>query len=119
MADARDSIYIHELALNACVGVPDEERAKPQRLTVSITLWPSQGFDELADDLNKTVNYAEVAREVHRLVAERADKLIETLADAIASHLLRKFHLQRVRIELHKFVLPDAKFVAAICERAA
>ncbi len=119
MADAGDSIHIQELALDACVGVPDEERANPQRLTVSITLWPSRGFSEVADDLSKTVNYSAVAREVHHFVDGRADKLIETLADAIALHLLRTFNLQRVRIELHKFVLPDAKFVAAICERPA
>ncbi|MDQ6912139.1 MAG: dihydroneopterin aldolase [Verrucomicrobiota bacterium] len=114
-----DCIHIHELALDACVGVPDEERANSQRLTVSITLWPSHGFSELADDLNKTVNYSAVVREVHHFVGSRADKLIETLADAIALHLLRTFDLPRVRIELHKFVLPDAKFVAAICERQA
>ena len=119
MGEPCDSIHIHELALEACVGVPDEERANPQRLTVSITLWPSHGFSEFADDLDKTVNYSAVAREVHHFVAGRADKLIETLADAIASHLLRTFNLQRVRIELHKFVLPDAKFVAATCERRA
>jgi FolB domain-containing protein len=119
MVEPCDSIHIHELALDVCVGVPDEERANPQRLTVSITLWPSRGFSQVADDLNKTVNYSAVAREVHDFVAGRADQLIETLADAIASHLLRTFHLPRVRIELHKFVLPDAKFVAAICERHA
>jgi FolB domain-containing protein len=117
MANPGDSIQIHDLALEACVGVPDEERAKPQRLTVSITLWLAHGFSELSDDVNKTVNYSAVAREVQHFVGGRADKLIETLADAIALHLLRKFNLPRVRIELRKFVLPDAKFVAAVCER--
>src|SRR5450755_3682434 len=99
MADARDSIHIQELELSVRVGVPDEERTQPQRLTVSITISPSNAFDGLTDDLTKTVNYSAVAREVQQFVSSRTDKLIETLADAIASHLLQKFSVQRVRIE--------------------
>src|SRR5450432_2312944 len=109
MSDAGDSIHIQELELSVRIGVPDDERAKPQRLTVSITIWPSNAFDELKDDLTKTVNYSAVACEVQQFVSSRTDKLIETLADAIASHILQKFSVQRVRIELRKFVLPDAK----------
>jgi dihydroneopterin aldolase len=115
----RDCIVIEELEVNARIGVPEAERAAPQRLTLSLTLWPTTQFGGLEDELAKTVNYSAVARAVQEFVGARADKLIETLADGIASHLLEEFPLQRVRIELRKFVLPDAKFVAAICERRA
>src|SRR5450432_563125 len=104
MSDAGDSIHIQELELSVRIGVPEEERAQPQRLTVSITIWPSNGFDELKDDLTKTVNYSAVAREVQQFVSNRADKLIETLADAMASHILQKFSPRRVHLELRKFV---------------
>ena len=40
------------------------------------------------DELTNTVDYAAVCRDVKTLVADRTDKLIETLAEAIASHLL-------------------------------
>lgn len=115
---ARDLILIDELEISAHIGVPDAERSQPQRLTASITISSAHGFAGLEDELAKTVDYSAVAREVKQFVAARNDKLIETLADAIASHLLETFSLERVRIELRKFVLPDAKFVAAICERA-
>ncbi len=111
--DADDLIHIRELEISACVGVPDAERAKPQRLTVSITLWPMAGFHELDDQLEKTVNYADVCREVKEFVAGRNDKLIETLGDAIARHLLRAFPLRRVRLELRKFILPEVE----LCRR--
>ncbi|MGZ5022449.1 MAG: dihydroneopterin aldolase [Chthoniobacterales bacterium] len=116
MSNIADSIRIEELELTAHVGVPEEERSNPQRLTISITLWPSAGFGEMRDELAKTVDYSAVADEVQRFVDGRSDKLIETLADAIASHLLHEFALQRVKIELRKFVLPKTKFVAAICD---
>jgi dihydroneopterin aldolase len=51
------------------------------------------------------------------LVAGRADKLIETLAAAIAAHLLAAFPIVRVRVELRKFILPDVKYVAVIVTR--
>jgi dihydroneopterin aldolase len=117
MSNESGCIHIQELELAARIGVPDDERAQAQRLTASITMWPATGFDQMRDDLNKTIDYAEVVREVQAFVSERSDKLIETLADAIAGHLLHAFALQRVRIELRKFVLPKTKFVAAICER--
>jgi dihydroneopterin aldolase len=114
---AGDQIQIRELELSAYIGVPDAERAQPQRLTVSITMWPTTGFSVMADELPNTVNYAAVCREVNDLVAARADKLIETLAEAMASRLLEVFPLQKVEIELRKFILPDVKHVAVILTR--
>jgi dihydroneopterin aldolase len=40
-------------------------------------------------------------------------KLIETLASELASHLLRKFPLEGVEVEVRKFVLPNTKYVSA------
>jgi dihydroneopterin aldolase len=116
-----DQIHVRELELMAHIGVPDEERAIPQRLTVSLRMWPTASFATMADDLGQTVNYAAVCREVKELVGSRADKLIETLGEAIAARLLAVFPLRKVEIELRKFILPDVKHVAVVLvrERAA
>jgi dihydroneopterin aldolase len=107
-----DAIHIQELEIAARVGVPDEERAKRQRLTISITIWPKVSFSELRDQLAETVNYSAVCRQVKAFVSGRADRLIETLAEEIAAELLRRFPIAQLRLELRKFVLPDAKYVA-------
>lgn len=112
-----DTVHIEALELFARIGVPDEERATPQRLTVSLTLWPAAGLSHLADELAKTVNYAAVCRTVKDTVANRTDKLIETMAEAIAAELLDAFPLTRVRVELRKFILPDVEFVAVVITR--
>src|SRR4051794_16724114 len=109
-----DRIHIQELELVAPVGVLDEERARPQRLTVSLTLWPQTSFDKMQDQIELTVDYAAVCDAVKELVAKRTDKLIETLVDAIASHVLRAFPLAEIRVELRKFILPDVQYVAAL-----
>ncbi|CAN5159622.1 hypothetical protein BH20VER2_BH20VER2_14190 [soil metagenome] len=114
-----DSIHIEELELSVRIGVPDEERAEPQRLTVSLTLWPERDFRSLDDDITRTVNYAGVCAAVKELAGSRTDRLIETLADAIAQHLLATFALARVEIELRKFILPEVRFVAVRIDRAA
>ena len=120
MPDHRaDFIYIEELEVTARIGVPDEERRKPQRLTISLSLWPKSQFDETEDDIVHTVNYASVARDVQDFTSRRRDKLLETLADAIARHLLDTYPLKSVRIEVRKFVLAETRFVAAVCHRDA
>ena len=109
----RDEIRIADLELMGRVGVPDEERVEPQRLTVSLVLQPPGNFSDLGDDLSRTVDYAAVCEELRRFVSNRQDKLIETLAHEMAEHLLRNFELVRVEVELRKFILPETRYVAA------
>ncbi len=113
-----DEIRIEDLELKARVGVPDEERAQPQRLALSLLLQPRNRFSELGDDLARTINYAAVCEEVRGFVAGRQDKLIETLAHQLAEHLLGCFDLARVELEVRKFVLPETRHVAVRVARA-
>ncbi|MEQ1860343.1 MAG: dihydroneopterin aldolase [Chthoniobacteraceae bacterium] len=112
-----DTIHISQLELRAHIGVPDEERATPQRLTVDLTLEPARGFSDLADDLARTVDYFEVCRAVQALAAERPRKLIETLAEEIAALVLARFAVVSVEVELRKYILPDTQFVAVHLHR--
>ena len=112
-APSHDEIRIEALELMSRVGVPDLERAQPQRLTVSITLQPRCAFGDLGDDLARTIDYAVVCEDLRHFAAGRADQLIETLAHEMAEHLLERFGLARVELELRKFVLPETKYVAA------
>jgi len=105
-APPNDEIRIEELELMARVGVQVEERAQPQRLTVSVTLQPHNRFGDVADDLSRTIDYAAVCDDLRHFVSGREDKLIETLANKMAEHLLRRFAARRVEFELRKFVLP-------------
>ena len=116
---AADSIHIEQLEVFARVGVTENERANPQRLTASITIWPRLQTDDLQDDATKTVDYSKVCQEAKKFVQGRQDKLIETLAGAVAEHLLRKFAVERITVELRKFVLRGADYVSVTVNRAA
>jgi len=112
-----DAIRIEQLEVFARVGVPDDERSRPQRLTVSMTFWPVAQTNELGDDLGRTVDYAAVCTETKKFVDARSDRLIETLADALASHLLGAFEMRRITLELRKFILPNVEFVSVTVTR--
>ena len=108
-----DRILINGLELSSFIGVPDEERAIAQRLTVNLVLEPIRDFTALGDALENTVDYFRVCEEVKTLSLARPRRLLETLAEDIAALLLARFALRTVEVELRKYILPDTAFVAA------
>jgi dihydroneopterin aldolase len=114
-----DRIHIEQLEVSTHIGVPEKERATPQRLAVSITLWPRHNAHDLGDDIDKTVNYSAVAEAAKSFVRDQSLNLIETLADRLATHLLAKFAIQKITLELRKFVLEDAKYASVTVTRTA
>lgn len=108
-----DSIHISNLVLNTHIGVPDEERAHPQRLTVSLALYPIRPFSDLHDHIEETINYAEVCELIKTLAADHPRRLIETLAEDIAAAIIAAHSAcAGVEVELRKFILPDTDYVA-------
>jgi 7,8-dihydroneopterin aldolase/epimerase/oxygenase len=114
-----DRIHIEQLDIFTRIGVAEEERANPQKLTVSISFWPYQQISDLADHIERTVNYSTVAAETKNFVCDQSVSLIETLAERLASHLLKSFPIQKVTIELRKFALQDTKYVSVTVTRTA
>jgi 7,8-dihydroneopterin aldolase/epimerase/oxygenase len=112
-----DHIHIRRLEVFAHIGVPDEERSSAQRLGFNLTLWPLRPMGDVQDDIARAVNYAAVCSEVKKFVEARRDKLIETLANALAAHLLERFEIRRITVELRKYILPQVEFVSVTLTR--
>jgi dihydroneopterin aldolase len=114
-----DRIHIEQLEIFVHIGVPEKERSTPQRLTISISFWPYREQRDVADKIDNTVNYSIVAEETKNFVRDQSINLIETLADRLATHLLKTFRIQKVVVELRKFPLEDAKHVSVTVTRTA
>jgi FolB domain-containing protein len=112
-----DVIHIHDLEVFYRVGVPNEERAQPQRLLLDIQLHLDFRPAAASDDLTKTINYFAVTQELLKFGEGREWKLIEKLAEDIASALLSTYRPGRVRVEVKKFIIPQAKYIAVVIER--
>jgi len=112
-----DEIEIRRLAVQTHIGVPDEERANPQTLWITVRMRPSQGFHGLQDKVENTVDYYEVSQHLTKLAAKRPRHLIETLATEIAEFLLSAYPLSSVDVEVEKRILSDADSVSVRIRR--
>lgn len=113
-----DVISIRDLEVHYRVGVPDEERAQPQRLLLTLELHRDFSAAAAADDLRATIDYHAVAEWLKGFGDGRQWKLIERLAVEIAEAVLQQFQPQAVSVEVKKFVLPQARFVSVRVMRA-
>ena len=112
-----DQIVISQLELHTSIGATSEERAQPQRMLATIVLEPEHGIGGVHDQLSRTVDYHVAAEAVKTLAAGGRRVLVETLAEEIAAHLLRRFRLAAVEVELRKFILPDTAYVGVRIRR--
>lgn len=115
---APDTIEIRRLKVITHIGVPDEERAAPQTLFITVRMVPGQGFGSLADDITRTIDYHAVALEIQALAASSPRNLIETLAVETADYLLGNHPLKSVAVTIEKHILPDTECVAVHVERS-
>lgn len=115
--NAPDTIEIRRLRVSTHIGVPDDERAEPQTLLVTIRMTSNQGFDGLDDDISRTIDYYAVSLEIEALAAAKPRKLIETLIVDIADHLLANHPLRKVAVTIEKHILPNTECVAVHLER--
>jgi dihydroneopterin aldolase len=115
-----DLIRIVDLEVYSHLGVPDVERREAQRLLISLEMSVAT-FAHAAktDDLGRTVNYYEVAECVRFVAAKRPRKLLETLAEEIASEVLKNYPMQKLTLEIKKFILSETQFVSVKIERSA
>jgi dihydroneopterin aldolase len=72
----------------------------------------------MSDRVEKTINYFDVAQEILKYGDGRSWKLLERLATNLADLILTKFKPQEVAVEVKKFVIPQAKFVAVSLTRS-
>ena len=111
-------ILIAGLRLKTCIGVPDEERATAQAVEIDIRIQPARDFQDMGDDLAKTIDYAQVCERISHLAGARPRRLIETLADEVAGLILEEFEVRFVEVQLRKFILPQTRHVAVRCSRS-
>jgi dihydroneopterin aldolase len=105
-------IEINDLEVSGRIGVPEMERQTPQRMLVCLRFQIETSFALLNDQLEKTVDYGEVAAEVEKVVRSTEAHLIEKLVSEIGDALMARFSMERLEIELRKFILPKARYVS-------
>ena len=105
-------ITIVDLEVYYCVGVTDEERAKPQRLLLTVDMSLDFSSAAVSDRIERTINYQRLADELLKFGEGRSWKLLEKLVANIAESVMTEYHPQSVLVEAKKFSIPQARFVS-------
>ncbi len=110
-------ITVVDLEVFYRVGVTEEERAKPQRLLLTVDMNFDFAPAALSDRVEKTINYYEVAKRLLKFGDNRTWKLIEKVASNLADMILSEFGPQAVMVEVKKFPIPQARYVSVSLTR--
>ena len=116
-----DRIHIADLPVECNIGVSEEERATPQRISFEIELRFDIAPAGRSDDLTATVDYVEAADIVIRTARAQPRALIETLAEDVAGELLGGLPVDSVRVKVFKpsaLASRGASFAAVEIERS-
>lgn len=102
-----DRIELTGLRVRGRHGVLPEERRLGQDFIVDLVCWLDLTAASESDDLNDTVNYAELAQIAHDVVTGEPLDLIEAVAGRIASAAMERFaELHAVEVTVHKPAAP-------------
>ncbi|MGY1770376.1 dihydroneopterin aldolase [Blastococcus sp. SYSU D00813] len=101
-----DRITVRGITAHANHGVYDWEREKGQTFSVDVVLELDTRAAAAGDDLDRTVNYAELAQGLHGILTGEPVDLLETLAQRMADACLADPLVDAVEITVHK---PDAE----------
>ena len=107
------TLSIVDLELLCQIGVPDEERAQPQKILCT-AIFPVPDFKKAAqnDSLEHTVNYYDLCQLLQKTAKQKERKLIETLAADLAHSAFVVFPIPWIDLELKKFILPETRHIS-------
>ncbi|MGH7973285.1 MAG: dihydroneopterin aldolase, partial [Limisphaerales bacterium] len=89
----------------------------PQRLLLSVEMEFDFSSASKSDAIGETINYYEVAQELLKFGEGRSWRLLERLVSEIADAILTRYRPDAVLVEVKKFVIPEARYVAVSLSR--
>ncbi len=106
MADVPDRITLRGLRAHGRHGVYDFERERGQMFRVDAVLELDTRPAAAGDDLDRTVNYAELAHQLYAVLSGEPVNLLETLAQRLVDVCLTSPLVGAAEITVHK---PEAE----------
>jgi 7,8-dihydroneopterin aldolase/epimerase/oxygenase len=105
-------ISIVDLEVFYRIGVPDAERAQPQRLLLTVEMESDFFAAAKNDSIADTIDYFAVTQRLLKFGDGKSWKLIEKLAADITDTVLAEFKPQNISVEVKKFIIPQARYVS-------
>lgn len=113
-----DLVYIHALEIETIIGIYDWEREQKQTITIDLEMGTDIRPAAASDDIEKALNYKQVAKRLIAFIESAEFLLIETMAEQIAQLLMDEFKVPWLRLQVGKpGAVTGAKDVGVIIER--
>ena len=113
-----DAILIRDLRVDALIGIHRRERHAKQTLSIDLDIGVPGTAVFASDKVADTIDYEQVALRIRDLAASGHFRLVETVAERIATLLMKDFGAPWAKVSVAKIgILPNAKFVGVTIER--
>ena len=100
--EGMDKIILTDVRCVCIIGCNDWERTKKQEVIINITLYADLSNPSLSDDINDTIDYKQIKKQVVEMVEKSSFKLIEALAGAIIQICLSHPSVKAARVRVDK-----------------
>ena len=115
-----DIVYIHELEIDAIIGIYDWERETKQTVSIDLEMGCDNTKAAASGDIADALDYKSVAKRLISFVEGSEFLLVETLAERIAAIVLEEFSVPWLRLRLGKpGAVTGSKDVGVIIERGS
>ena len=117
-ANAVRHVFVHDLLLDAHIGIYAHEKQGAQPVRINIDLTVREEDSDIADQIDNVVCYEDVVKQVEKIIENGHLNLVETLAEEIAAACLEdpRVTVARVRVEKLK-AITNAASVGVEIER--
>ena len=97
-----DFVFIRNLVLPCQIGLFSKERRKKQDVIVDLEIHCNLKKAGVSDDIGATVNYSQLIQQISGMVSKRKFRLLESVAESIASLALQDFATKEVTVRVRK-----------------
>lgn len=97
-----DKIFIHELKIFCIIGTLPKERKKKQPVLINLEFYAPIKKAAKTDNIKSAIDYQKIVNRITVFVSKSRFYLIETLAEKLASILLKEFALKKIALIIKK-----------------
>lgn len=97
-----DTIFLKDLEVHTIIGVNDWERMVRQPVLISFEIKTDIRRAAETDDVEESVNYKSISKWIIGFVEDSEYRLVERLAEKIASGVLEQFGVEQIKLTVEK-----------------
>lgn len=101
-SNTADNIFVRNLAVPCRIGVPEEERRESQEIVIDVVVFHALSRAGISDDIRETISYTELRRQVTEFVSTGEFRLLEAVAEGVATLALKNKAVRKVKVTVRK-----------------